>query len=476
MESSDRTGNRPVQWRADRRAADPVRMVAYEVLQAVTQEEAYSNLVLPVVIREAELEGRDAAFATHLTYGTLRWQGFLDEVISSASSRPLSEVDPHVLTLLRLGAFQMMFMRVPPHAAVAETVQLTRVVAGESRTKFVNAIMRRIGERSVDEWVALVSPQASHDPVAHLSVAQSHPQWVVRALAESLSAWRVNQGQPPATWVEVEDLLIANNEPADVTLVARPGRADAGEVARRYNAEPGKYSPYAVSLGFGAPSELPEVRSGDVGVQDEGSQLVALAFTRAELEGTDQLWLDMAAGPGGKAAILAGVGAERGARLIAADRSEHRAFLVAQTLAGSPGSHLTIVADGREGPWQPDSFDRILLDAPCTGLGVIRRRPESRWRRSTADVGVLAQLQRELLGAALAAVRVGGIVGYATCSPHLAETELVVDDVCKRFNVERIDVRALLPEVNDLGAGPDLRLWPHIHGTDGMYLALLRRL
>ena len=476
MESSDRTGNRPVQWRADRRAADPVRMVAYEVLQAVTQEEAYSNLVLPVVIREAELEGRDAGFATHLTYGTLRWQGFLDEVISSASSRPLNEVDPHVLTLLRLGAFQMMFMRVPPHAAVAETVQLTRVVAGESRTKFVNAIMRRIGERSVDEWVALVSPKASHDPVAHLSVAQSHPQWVVRALAESLSAWRIKQGQPPATWVEVEDLLIANNEPADVTLVARPGRADAGEIARRYNAEPGKYSPYAVSLGFGAPSELPEVRSGDVGVQDEGSQLVALAFTRAEVVGTDQLWLDMAAGPGGKAAILAGVGAERGARLIAADQSEHRAFLVAQTLAGSPGSHLTVVADGREGPWQPDSFDRILLDAPCTGLGVIRRRPESRWRRSTVDVGVLAGLQRELLGAALAAVRVGGIVGYATCSPHLAQTELVVDDVCERFNVERIDTRSLLPEVNDLGAGPDLRLWPHIHGTDGMYLALLRRL
>jgi len=475
VESSDRPGNRPVQWRADRRAADPVRMVAYEVLQAVTQEDAYSNLVLPAVIREAELDGRDAAFATHLTYGTLRWQGLLDEVISSASSRPLSEIDPHVLSLLRLGAFQMMFMRVPPHAAVAETVQLTRVVAGESRTKFVNAIMRRVGERSVDEWVSLVSPDAERDPVAHLSIAQSHPQWVVRALHESLSAWRRNQGQPPATWAEVEDLLIANNEPADVTLVARPGRADAGEIARRYNADAGKYSPYAVTLGFGAPSELPEVRSGDVGVQDEGSQLVALALTRAEIDGDDRLWLDMAAGPGGKAALLAGIGAERGAGLLASDRSEHRAFLVAQTLSGSPGDHVTVVADGREGPWRPGTFDRILLDAPCTGLGVIRRRPESRWRRSTADVSALAGLQRELLAAALTAVRVGGIVGYATCSPHLAETELVVDDVCTQFNVERIDVRPLLPEVDDLGAGPDLRLWPHIHRTDGMYLALLRR-
>ena len=475
MGSSDRPGNRPVQWRVDRRAADPVRMVAYEVLQAVTQEDAYSNLILPLVISEAELQGRDAAFATNLTYGTLRWQGLLDEIIAAASSRPLAEIDPAVLTLLRIGAFQMMFMRVPPHAAVAETVQLTRVVAGESRTKFVNAIMRRVGERGVNEWIEFVAPTAESDPVAHLSVAESHPQWVVRALRDALNAWRLQQGGAAVSWAEVEDLLIANNEAADVTLAARPGRADAGEFARLYNAELGRYSPFAVKLGFGAPSNIPEVRAGDVGVQDEGSQLVALALTRAEIEGSDTRWLDMAAGPGGKAALLAGIGAARGATLLASDRSEHRAHLVARTLAGSPGNHATIVADGREFAWQPGTFDRVLLDAPCTGLGVIRRRPESRWRRTSADVAALAGLQRELLTAALTAVRPGGVVGYATCSPHLAETEMVVDDVCASVNVERLDVRPLLPEVEDLGAGPDLRLWPHLHGTDGMYLAVLRR-
>ena len=475
MGTSDRPGNRPVQWRADRRAADPVRMVAYEVLQAVTLEDAYSNLILPLVISEAELTGRDAAFATNLTYGTLRWQGLLDAVIGAASSRPLEEIDPAVLTLLRLGAFQMLFMRVPPHAAVAETVQLTRVVAGESRTKFVNAIMRRVGERHVNEWIEFVAPTAGTDPVAHLSVAESHPEWVVRALHDALSTWRRQQGDEAVSWAEVEDLLIANNEPADVTLVARPGRADASEFAGLYNAELGRYSPFAVKLGFGAPSDIPEVRAGDVGVQDEGSQLVALALTRVQIEGSDSRWLDMAAGPGGKAALLAGIGAQRGASLLASDRSEHRAQLVARTLAGSPGEHYTIVADGRETAWQPGSFDRVLLDAPCTGLGVIRRRPESRWRRTSADVAALSSLQRDLLTAALHSVRPGGVVGYATCSPHLAETELVVDDVCAKFDVERLDVRPLLPEVQDLGAGPDLRLWPHLHGTDGMYLALLRR-
>jgi 16S rRNA (cytosine967-C5)-methyltransferase len=148
---------------------------------------------------------------------------------------------------------------------------------------------------------------------------------------------------------------------------------------------------------------------------------------------------------------------------------------VARSLRGAPGHQLTVAADGTAGPWQPATFDRVLLDAPCSGLGVLRRRPESRWRRTSADVADLAVLQRRLLDAALSAVRVGGVVGYATCSPHLAETSQVVDDAVAGGSVERIAVPPLLPEVDDLGDGPDLRLWPHVHGTDGMYLAVLRR-
>ena len=173
--------------------------------------------------------------------------------------------------------------------------------------------------------------------------------------------------------------------------------------------------------------------------------------------------------------VLAGLGLGRGVGLLAVDRAPHRSGLVARALAGAPGRHLVVTADGTAGPWRPGSFDRVLLDAPCTGLGVLRRRPESRWRRTPADVAELAALQGALLAAAVDAVRVGGVVGYATCSPHVAETDVVVATALRRGSLEQLDVRPLLPEVDDLGEGPALRLWPHIHGTDGMFLALLRR-
>ncbi len=462
--------SRPVQWRGDRRPTDPSRLAAYDILRAVGSEEAYANLVAPQVIAEADLHGRDAAFTTTLAYGTLRRRGFLDAVLAACVDRPLAEVDEPVLDVLRLGAQQLLLLRTPPHAAVGETVQLARLVGGESRSRFVNAVLRKVGRHDLDEWVDIVAPDPQSDPAGHLAVVQSHPRWVVEALHDALSSWR-----GAASWADTEDLLVADNENASVTLVARPGRGTVDELLELPHTHRGRWSPYAVALEGGAPGEIAGVRSGDVGVQDEGSQLVAIALSRAEIDGPDRAWLDMAAGPGGKAALLAGLGLERGAALLAADRTHHRSGLVAQALGLAPGHHLVVTADGTEGPWRPGTFDRVLLDAPCTGLGVLRRRPESRWRRTPADVSELAALQRRLLASALDAVRVGGVVGYATCSPHLAETTEVVADAIARGGVERIDVPPLLPEVDDLGDGPDLRLWPHVHGTDGMYLALLRR-
>ncbi|MFN8149153.1 MAG: transcription antitermination factor NusB, partial [Candidatus Nanopelagicales bacterium] len=452
------------------RPVDPARLAAYDILRAVDDDGAYANLVAPQVLKDARLHGRDAAFTTTLAYGTLRRRGFLDAVLEACSARPLTEVDRGVLDVARLGAHQLLFMRVPPHAAVGETVQLARLVGGEARSRFVNAVLRRVGERDLDAWVAEVAPDPYDDPVGHLSVVQSHPRWIVQALHDALSDWN---GRP--SWAETEDLLATDNESASVTLVARPGRCTVEELLEVPGTQPGRWSPYAVALESGQPGAISEVRSGAAGVQDEGSQLVALALARAQVEGADTTWLDMAAGPGGKAALLAGLATERDGSLLAADRAPHRARLVARTLEGAPGHHLVVAADGTAGPWRPGSFDRVLLDAPCTGLGVLRRRPESRWRREPDDVAELASLQRELLTAAVDAVRVGGVVGYATCSPHLAETVVVVDDAVRGGLVERVDVPTLLPEVDHLKAGPDLRLWPHVHGTDGMYLAILRR-
>jgi 16S rRNA (cytosine967-C5)-methyltransferase len=453
---------------------DPVRILAFEALRAVDERDAYANLVLPPLLRKArekgELDGRDAALATELVYGTLRRQGTYDAVIADCIDRPLREVDPPVLDVLSLGVHQLLGTRIPTHAAVSASVELARVVLGDGRARFVNAVLRKAAQDDLDGWLARVAPPYEDDPEDHLAVVHAHPRWIVSALWDALGGGRAG----------IEDLLEADNERPEVTLAARPGRATAPELLAAIGepaALPGRWSPYAARLAEGGdPGALDAVREGRAGVQDEGSQLVALALAAAPLQGPDRWWLDGCAGPGGKAALLAGLAAQRGAALVAAERQPHRAGLVAKALAGNPGPYQVLTADGTRPPWRPGSFDRVLMDVPCTGLGALRRRPEARWRRRPEDLASFAPLQRDLLRTALASVRVGGVVGYVTCSPHVAETRAVVDDVLSGHGgAERIDARPLLPKVPALGDGPDVQLWPHLHGTDAMYLALLRR-
>lgn len=450
---------------------DPVRILAFEALRAVDERDAYANLVLPPLLRRAreagDFDARDAALATELVYGTLRRQGTYDAVVAACVDRPLREVDPPVLDVLSLGAHQLLGTRIPTHAAVSASVELARVVLGDGRAKFVNAVLRKIAQDDLDGWLERVAPPYDEDPEDHLAVVHSHPRWVVSALWDSLGGGRAG----------IEDLLRADNERPEVTLVARPGRSTPAELLEEDAAEPGRWSPYGVRLTEGGePGAVTAVAEGRAGVQDEGSQLVALALAGAPVEGRDRMWLDGCAGPGGKAALLAALAAERGAALLASEKQPHRAGLVAKALAGNPGPYQVVAADGTRPPWRPGSFDRVLVDVPCTGLGALRRRPEARWRRRPEDLDGFAPLQRGLLRSALESVRVGGVVGYATCSPHLAETRAVVADLLKQFpDTDLIDARPLLPGVPDLGEGPDIQLWPHLHGTDAMYLALIRR-
>ncbi|GAA3775549.1 RsmB/NOP family class I SAM-dependent RNA methyltransferase [Streptomyces phyllanthi] len=453
---------------------DPVRILAFEALRAVDERDAYANLVLPPLLRKArekgDFDGRDAALATELVYGTLRRQGTYDAVLSACVDRPLREVDPPVLDVLSLGTHQLLGTRIPSHAAVSSSVELARVVLGDGRAKFVNAVLRKVAQHDLDGWLERVAPPYDDDPEDHLAVVHSHPRWVVSALWDSLGGGRSG----------MEELLEADNARPEVTLVARPGRTTARELldALGDEAAPALWSPYAVRLSEGGePGAIDAVRENRAGVQDEGSQLVALALAGAPLEGPDRAWLDGCAGPGGKAALLAGLAAERGAVLLASEKQPHRAGLVAKALDGNPGPYQVIAADGTRPPWRPGSFDRVLMDVPCTGLGALRRRPEARWRRRPEDLEAFAPLQRALLRTALDSVRVGGVVGYVTCSPHLAETRAVVDDVLKQYGsaADLIDARPLLEGVPDLGEGPDVQLWPHLHGTDAMYLALIRR-
>jgi 16S rRNA (cytosine967-C5)-methyltransferase len=460
------------------RAVDPARTAALDVLHAVRDRDAYANLLLPKLLRDRGLTGRDAAFATELVYGTLRGQGLYDAILTACVDRDFADIHGPVLGALRLGTHQLLAMDVPSHAAVSTTVDLVRAGPGEGPSRFANAVLRRVGRRTMDEWVAEIAPDARQDPEGYLAIARAHPRWIVSAFWDSLSAHR---GAERAHG-DIDDLLAADNQRPGVTLVVRPGLAEADELTS-LGAEPAKYSPFAAYLGSGDPGVLPPVREARAGVQDEGSQLVAVALANAPLEGRDERWLDMCAGPGGKAALLAGLALERGASLLASEIAPNRAGLVRKALRGYSRLDAraetrieVIAADGIRPAWRPGSFDRVMVDAPCTGLGALRRRPEARWRRVPEDLERLVRVQRRLLSSALDSVRPGGLVAYVTCSPHLEETRDVVRQVVKtRRDVTRVDARPFLPGVPDLGGGPDVQLWPHLHGTDAMYLALLRR-
>jgi 16S rRNA (cytosine967-C5)-methyltransferase len=441
----------------------------------VHRDDAFGNIVLPRLLRENRIVGRDAALATELTYGALRTEGQLDAIVAEVAGRPVARIDPPARDGLRLGAYQLLYTRVPAHAAVATTVDLVRSVA-PGAAGFANAVLRRLAERDLRGWLATVAPLEAVDPVGHLAVTHAHPEWIVRAFAESLGA----DPAQPHDREELAAALAGDNERPLVHLCARPGRITAADLAEQTGGLVGAYSPYAVYLPEGAPGEITAVADGRAHVQDEGSQLVAIGLVTAPVEGRDEHWLDLCAGPGGKASLLGAVAAARGARVTAVEVAEHRARLVKQAVQGLPVD--VICADGREvgaiDGLPAGEFDRVLVDAPCTGLGSLRRRPESRWRRLPADLPPLTKLQRELLAAALRAVRPGGVVGYTTCSPHVVETRVAIGEALRRgqSTVESMDARACLPaELSDLGEGPAVQLWPHRQGTDAMFLALLRR-
>jgi len=471
-------GGRPERTRAApserSRGTDPSRRVAFDVLRAVADSDSYANLVLPPLLTERRIRGRDAAFATELAYGTLRLQGRYDAILALVSDRAPAQLDPPLLDVLRLGAHQLLGMRVSDHAAVSETVGLARSVCGTGPSQLVNAVLRRIAERDLADWLGMLEERAP-DAVESLAATRSHPAWVVRALRQSLAMTSSGADDLP-------QLLDADNTAPTVTLVVRPGLAEDTDLPD--DVEHGRLAATARYLAGGDPGGIAAVRDGRVGVQDEGSQLMALALAAAPLEGSDATWLDLCAGPGGKAALLGALLAERApaGTLVANEVSPHRARLVERALAPLRDrlDARVQVADGRElGSLEPDRYDRVLVDVPCTGLGALRRRPESRWRRQPADLVALGPLQRELLRSAIAATRPGGVVAYVTCSPHLAETRLVVEDVVKKVPVEVLDAAAILDDAAltpvEGQQSPFVQLWPHRHGTDAMFLALLRR-
>ena len=436
--------------------ADPVRLLVFDILTEVNRRDGYSNLLLPKALEKSAFDQRDKAFATELLYGTLRMQGRHDYILSQVSDRPWSEVDTGIVDITRLGLQQIFEMRVPMHAAVSETVELARKVAGESKASFVNALLRKVSARSLEEWLA--PAQEIKDDVTRLSIIYSHPEWIVSAYFDLLKDFE-----------EVEALLKANNVPTKPTFVVWPGRSSIDEFSE-YAIVPTQYSPFGFTADA-TPGSLEAVRHRRAGVQDEGSQLVAYLFAQAAAQ--SHSWLDLCAGPGGKAALLSSLAHQSNHPFTANELSQIRADLVSQVV----GDSQVWVGDARKIAERNQNFDAILADVPCTGVGALRRRPEVRWRRSVTDLRALVQLQQEISEAAISVLSVGGVFGYATCSPHLAETSIAVSDILKKHpELTQIDVSQYLPEGMQ-GAVRDksLALWTHRHNTDGMFLALFRK-
>ena len=499
------------------RTADTARATVFEVLRAVAESDAYANLVLPKAIRSHRLDHRDAGFATELTYGTLRHQGTYDAILCHCVDRPLEKLGLTTLIVLRMGVHQLLNMRVPAHAALNQSVSLAREKIGAGPASFINAVLRRVSERTPEQWYELIVDEAK-DETERLALLASHPGWIVRSMRQALVA----HGRPASA---IEALLEADNLAPIVNLVALPNLGTLDE-AREQGAVDGELVEGSALYASGDLARLESVREGTVRAQDAGSQLVARALAAAPLEGSDTAWLDLCAGPGGKAALLGALGLERGASLIANEAAPHRAQLVESSLRPLPNnSYAVLTGHGRQirstlhkhaselpGAIEPGRlFDRVMVDVPCSGLGALRRRPEARWRKSPRDIAELLPLQRQLLDAAIEVTRPGGIIAYVTCSPHAAETQNIVAEVLETGAVSLLDSAAVLREValhsegtngepvsvlageKDPGYTPVVKpkkgapvikasahpttaqLWPHVHGTDAMFLALLRK-
>ncbi|MFC5370102.1 RsmB/NOP family class I SAM-dependent RNA methyltransferase [Arcanobacterium bovis] len=473
------SNTQPKNWRPGRSSSDPAREVVFETLLAVAEDDAYANLELPKSIRRARLNKQDAAYATNLCYGTLRFQGRWDAIIAHGTAgRAIDTLDLPVLVLLRMGTHQLLEFDTPAHAAIYETVKLARNTLGSGASGFINAVLRRVSERSLAQWQAVLREDfgGKTSSLGFIATWFSHPEWIVRVLAKSLLA----NGRSKKDIISV---LKADNAPADVALVAREISTDelCRDIERgRMQCDQGKLVDSAVLLRGGDPHRVFAVQDLQAGVQDEGSQLVARAFAATPIDGKDELWLDMCAGPGGKTATLAAIAAQRGVKIHANEPHEHRLDLVQSAIEPWDDIVALRLGDGREiGDLEPQCYDRILVDAPCTGIGALRRRPEARWRKAAGDAVDLTHLQSELLESAWKAVRSGGIVAYSTCSPHLAETrDIVKNFLDQHADAELLDgpaIAAREAKLDNLGHEKQIQLWPDLHFSDAMYMAIIRK-
>lgn len=453
-----------------RRAGGPTapRMVAVRVVERVQRAGAYADLALHHALVQSQMQAADRALATELVYGTLRWRGRLDYLITQALERDLSKLEPFVVSVLRVGAYQLCFSeRIPANAAVDEAVRCVRAFGLERATGLVNAVLRRIAR----EGREVVFPALEEDPLGHLVHACSLPDWLARR-------WLDAYGPE-----EAARLANAMNEPAPVTVRVNRTKTTRDELlealrTRFPEARACRFAPDGIVLGRrGDVGQDPAFLAGLISPQDEASQLVVHWLDPQPGERI----LDLCAAPGTKTAAIAERLAGSG-QVVAIDRHERRLALVGRGLRRLElGGVATSVRDATQsleelaahgGP-----FDRILVDAPCSGLGALRRNPDARWRVRPEDLAELAKTQRALIESAAAVLRPGGSLVYSTCTVTPEENEQVIRGFLATRASWRIAPRDTAPEAlrDLLDADGFLRLLPHRHDTDGFFAARLIR-
>lgn len=483
--SDDVTKNRPGRPRlaegSRRRGSKPTaaRLLAVRVLERVGRVRAYADLALHHALAQSHLSAADRGLATELVYGTLRWQGRIDYALSQAVARPLEEIEPLVLTTLRVGAYQLMFSdRIPDSAAVDESVRCARAIGADRATGLVNAVLRRTAR----EYTSLSWPDLDTDPVDHLVHALSLPRW----LAER---WEADYGAEQAA-----ALARACNAPPPLTVRANPRHGDREQLMKKLQSQfpelrPCRYAAYGVILGHGGdPGRDPHFREGQYSVQDEASQLAAELLSVQP----GQSVLDVCAAPGSKTTALAERLTDGAGSVLALDRHGNRLSLVARAARrlGLTGIH-TLVRDGTrslldlplphstsvdEDEASP-AFDRVLVDAPCSGLGAIRRNPDARWRIRSSDPARLAKIQSRLLNRAAEVTAPDGRLVYSVCTVIREENEEVVDRFLdENPSFRREETTPAIPHIEELlDDSGDMRCYPHRHDTDGFYAARLIR-
>jgi 16S rRNA (cytosine967-C5)-methyltransferase len=445
----------------------PARRLALKILLQVEQQGVYANQSLTQALKRESLEERDRALVVTLVYGALRWQGELDWVLAHFSSRPFDRLPPAIRFILRLGAFEILHLeRIPSRATVHEYVTLAKRYGHAGTASLTNALLRRVAESGKD----VPFPDLATHPAEHIAVKCSHPLWLVERW---LSRWGVE---------ETLALCQKNNEPAPVTIRVNSLRARAENVKAALTSigvhvGEGRWASETLQLREGHDvTALPGFSAGHFTIQDEASVLVGHVVDPQP----GDVVMDACAGPGGKTTHLAEMMRDEG-QVIAVELHEPRRRLIQQTSQREGLSCIhTVQGDLREVAAQwIGQVDRCLVDAPCSGTGVLRRRPDARWRKSAEQIAELAQLQSALLDSAAQVVKRAGALIYSTCSLESEENEQVVDAFVKlhpEFVPE--DLRTWLPPSLWLSPDPEftrLQLLPHRHDTDGMFIARMKR-